>query len=440
VRIVSNYLTRQLSILRRDESGQTAFLMLLAMPMVFLFYALAIDSGIWFLDHRTAQNQADAAALAAIQDLPAADTTEATATVEKWLTKNGSGPGDLECLEYSDIIADGQWDSVRVCVGRESPGIFSSLLGVSFVHVSAVGGARTGSASSGNVKPWAIAPEDPDCGNPEELCQADMDGDGDLDDCGFYPPIPEGDPLAYLGLCPWGLHADRLHKFKVSDKYTPGNFAPIEACGKGGAKIYKDCIIGKATSGFYSVGDTVWVEIQTGNIVGPTESGVDEKYSYEATIPPGLLLSTGKYEDTLECDVLSTPDPITGLDPDGKAAAVVAWVDDPLPRCDFRLISIVVIDHFPDGGGNALVLGIATFGIARWDRSSPSGDAMGNNATSPKQSCGQASTVKSGGDGGYECGQIWGYFMQDAIPPDALLGKMGDADSPFAPRVYALTE
>ena len=94
-----NYVTRLAAILRRDESGQTAFLMLLAFPVAFILLALPLDAGLWFLDHRLAQNQVDAAALAAVQDLPSADANQATATVEDWLTKNGADPStDLSCL------------------------------------------------------------------------------------------------------------------------------------------------------------------------------------------------------------------------------------------------------------------------------------------------------------------------------------------------------
>ena len=140
---MSNYLTHQVADLRRDEDGQIAYMMLLTLPVVFVFMALAIDGGIWFFDHRSAQNQADAAALAAVQDLPAANTTQATTTVDNWLTKNGSGPEDRSCLEYTDGNGDGLFDAVRVCVRRQSPGMFANFSGIPFVHVSAAAAANT---------------------------------------------------------------------------------------------------------------------------------------------------------------------------------------------------------------------------------------------------------------------------------------------------------
>jgi uncharacterized membrane protein len=69
---------------------------LLILPVVFAFFALGLDAGVWFFDHRTAQNQADAAALAAVQHLPAANASPntdlafpSTAAAHTWLGKNG---------------------------------------------------------------------------------------------------------------------------------------------------------------------------------------------------------------------------------------------------------------------------------------------------------------------------------------------------------------
>jgi len=159
-RMLFKYLTRQVTTVGRDEGGQMAFMMVLTLPVVLIFFTLALDAGIWYFDHRMAQNQADAAALAAVQLLPDTDILEgspAHKAVIKWLQYNGSNPGQLSScpestpapdfvvrpgLEYSDLGGDGQFDSVRVCVRRQSPGIFSQLVGIPFVNVSAAAMAR----------------------------------------------------------------------------------------------------------------------------------------------------------------------------------------------------------------------------------------------------------------------------------------------------------
>ena len=165
---MSNHLCGQLATLRLNERGQVAILMVMVLPAIFLFFALALDAGLWFLDHRIAQNQADAAVLAAVQHLPAADAgpvSPPTEAVHKWLEKNGSKPEQLKSchesipppdlvggdgrLEYWDLIPDGQYDAVRVCVRRSSPSVFAKLASLDGIFVSA--GAKARVAPTGRL-------------------------------------------------------------------------------------------------------------------------------------------------------------------------------------------------------------------------------------------------------------------------------------------------
>src|SRR4051812_28986858 len=57
----------------REEGGQVAIMMVLMLIGVFAIVTLALDFGLWFADHRSAQNQVDAAAAAAGQALPCSD-------------------------------------------------------------------------------------------------------------------------------------------------------------------------------------------------------------------------------------------------------------------------------------------------------------------------------------------------------------------------------
>ena len=409
--IVSKYLNRRRESVARDEAGQMAFLMLLTFPVVFIFFALTLDAGLWFLDHRMAQNQADAAALAAVQHLPVAaeELGQATDAVKLWLTKNGSGEEDLECLEYSDdLLSDGLVDTVRVCVGRESKGIFSTLVGVKFVHVSAAAKAVVGPAYEvSNFMPWALVPPDPDC-RPGQLCKADMDGNGKVGDdeyCGYFKPVP-----LYEELCPWGIHPEKLFVMKSSDPLVPGNFGAIAACGPGVVK-YIDCIEGEIPTEFYLVeGATVKVTVQPGNLGANTYAALESRYGADG------------------CDVPSTPHPITGMDPFGKALAWDTYVEN---RCNFRLVGVPILHHFPKGAREDVeVIGVATFYIASWDRKAPYGNAEGNTT----QTCSQP------GPGGFKCQMVWGYFMENVRPPTVLLERIGDSDNPFAPMAIALVE
>ena len=451
---MSNHPNSQLACLRLAERGQMGILMVMVLPIIFLFFALAMDAGLWFLDHRIAQNQVDAAVLAAAQHLPAADAghgSPPTKAVYKWLQKNGSAPGQLKScpvsipapdlvvrpgLEFSDLhpasAPDGEYDMVRVCVRRESPGIFAQLANLDFIIVSAGATARVGPVGKANVLPWGIVPPDPNCDGWAEACQDEYD-----EECGYYPPVPPGQEL-----CPWGLDVNRLYAFKISDPdtYTPGNFGALASCGLGIVK-YKNCIEGETNSGFYAEGQTVNVGAQTGDGGANTATTLNNRYSAESTI--GMAYGA----PLLECDIESTPDPLTGLDPDGKADARVKFVGYPdgeaprgppvvlNPLCPYRLIAIPIIESFPSSGSSEdiMVLGIATFAIAKWDRKAGWGDALG--ADGPTEACGQPALAS-----GYSCGMVWGYLLEGAQPPHFLLQQISQNDNPLAPSMIALVE
>jgi Flp pilus assembly protein TadG len=118
-----------------DEQGQMAILMVLIVIVVFMFFALALDAGLWYFDHRTAQNQVDAAALAGALELP--DMDEADTEARTWLSRNGSGEVEIDAACW-DVGTDANGiEYVQTCVRRDSPGLFSKLAGIQFVTVSA---------------------------------------------------------------------------------------------------------------------------------------------------------------------------------------------------------------------------------------------------------------------------------------------------------------
>src|SRR3990172_4814685 len=107
----------------REERGQTLVVIAGLVPVLLGFVALAVDVGYWAGDRRTAQNQADALALAAGAFVP--DQTAATAAAQNWAARNALPPGQLTCCEFEDQNGDTLSDLVRVRVQRQS-GIFFS--------------------------------------------------------------------------------------------------------------------------------------------------------------------------------------------------------------------------------------------------------------------------------------------------------------------------
>jgi Flp pilus assembly protein TadG len=156
-------LTHQLRELHGEDRGQMAIGMLLAFLIVFMLFALALDAGLWYFDHRQAQNQVDAAALAAIQELPDSNTTDAASAAQSWLGYNGVSQSltvSANCtgmtagtarIVFSNADSQGKYRSVRVCVRRSSSVLFSGMSGVTNAVVSA------GATAALEMKPLTYA-------------------------------------------------------------------------------------------------------------------------------------------------------------------------------------------------------------------------------------------------------------------------------------------
>lgn len=398
--------------IHEGEAGQSAWFIILSLLAVFAVFAITFDAGVWYFDHREAQNQSEAAVLAGIQHMPvatgdASGQAEVAAAVDQWLARNRSSSLERSCLQFEDQNGDGKYETLRVCVRRESPSFFAKLGGVDFTRVSAAAAAKVGKVTIGRVMPWAVVPPDITC-QPDEQCETDPDWDGTPDEtCDFVT-------------CPWGITDDQLIAFMrpSGGDGEPGNFGAILACE--GPNVYEDCIEGTApASGFFEEGENVETGSDPGSNAKSTYDGLEARYASES--------------DHAACDVPVHPDPETGVDAAARAAAYQKYVVDGI--CSFRLVLVPIIERFPNGSSDTLqVLGVATFAIIGWDRSGPHNNAEGNLDTSCEGPLGNT-TPK------YPCGAVWGFFMRDAIPPGFLLEQIDDdSNNPFAPLLIALVE
>jgi hypothetical protein len=434
----------RLRALHTVEDGQMALFMVMMIFVICSFFAMSMDAGAWYFDHRTAQNQAEAAALAAVMELPAkgaqTDAEAQQAAFDRalaFLQKNGeSGLSRGDCpttstnanhIEFQDLSGDLRTDTVTVCVRRGSDGIFSKLSGVNLVRVSASATARTGPVNTANVMPWAVIPPDPDCPIPAPApaplgrnCKYDANGNGDFTD--------PGDCDDLFAVCPWGLTADRLYGFKSGGG---GNTGIIDICGNG-AVGYKDCLNGDEVSGVTG-GETITVGLQGGNLGTNTDNGLQGRDPADAWDIPTAAV----------CDVVSTPAaaPTTdspGHDPDGKALATTKFVNPTTNRqCASRLVLVPILHSMPPTGGGSSqleVLGVATFGVAKWNRTS-NGDYYGTSAKECADVGGGQPPLDE-----FSCGMVWGYLFSGITPPDILLNRIGNTNNPFAPLLIALVD
>jgi hypothetical protein len=209
-----------------------------------------------------------------------------------------------------------------------------------------------------------------------------------------------------------------------------------------GQNEYGNCIEGELATEFYAEGETVNVQVAPGNFGQNTHAALENRFAIEA--------ADGIYE----CDVPVTPDPLTGLDTDGRDRVQGRYVEgrtyidnpgtaqeityDFRPGCDYRLVSIPVLAAFPAQGAaeDVLVLGISTFAIVGWDRQASWGNGEADTATD----CVPPGGGWPGAGETFKCEMVWGYFMKDALPPDILVNQISDTGNPFAPLMIAMVE
>ena len=179
----------------RNERGQATVLTVLFLVVLLGMGALVLDLGSWFREQRDTQSDADAAALAAAQELPG-DLSTADALGRQYLVKNGVH--DTPDITFSKRFVDN--DTVTVSVRRDAPGIFAKVLGIDSVDVGAKAKAlTTGLQAARWVAPIAvnIKHEKLNCGLDEKNRPVPCFGDPTSitldklhDPGGPTPPVP----------------------------------------------------------------------------------------------------------------------------------------------------------------------------------------------------------------------------------------------------------
>jgi Flp pilus assembly protein TadG len=138
---------RRLDELRRREEGQALILSVLMLAALLGIASLVVDGGNALLQRRNQQGVADAAALAAVRDLPA-DTNTAESTARSYATTQNSADASIVDEVHVTGSTTGSCDggfglvtlapaSVCVIVHTNSQGVFSRLLGLDVWKASA---------------------------------------------------------------------------------------------------------------------------------------------------------------------------------------------------------------------------------------------------------------------------------------------------------------
>ncbi len=120
---------------RGRETGQTLVLFVLALGVLLGFVAMTVDVGLILHERRSQQNAADAAALAAVAELPESQSL-AIAAANKWAQNNGYGPSSGATVTVTTPY-QGNPGAVEVTIEEDAQFIFALALGLTSVNVHA---------------------------------------------------------------------------------------------------------------------------------------------------------------------------------------------------------------------------------------------------------------------------------------------------------------
>jgi hypothetical protein len=127
-----------------SEAGQSTVLAVLFLAALVAMTAAVLDVGSWMRTDRNLQAEADAAALAAAQELPDFPATAITKAVE-YGGKNGGHVSAGNVAIQTTVLTN---DTVKVTIERTVDGVFSGIVGVDSATVHATAKARAGVLTS----------------------------------------------------------------------------------------------------------------------------------------------------------------------------------------------------------------------------------------------------------------------------------------------------
>jgi hypothetical protein len=204
---------------RLDNKGNAAIILCIAIVVLLGFTAYVIDIGLLYAERTKLSNAVDAAALAAVLELPAS-SSKAEAVAKEYLIKNDVNP------DYTIIDVSSDNRSIEIRGTNNVKHFFAPVIGIDNSDVSARAKAIIGPAKSvkGGIRPFAVKKSN-------------------------YTP---GDLITLKEGAGAGEH---------------GNYKVV-ALGGNGSPVYKDNAI-NGYSGIIKLGD--WIDTEPGNMVGATK-------------------------------------------------------------------------------------------------------------------------------------------------------------------------
>jgi Flp pilus assembly protein TadG len=263
----------------KNEQGYVAVTVAIMLAVLLGFSALAVDLGMMYSARASAQNAADAAALAgaftfitqpASQPQSASDNARQIALSTPIL-------GDTLTAADVDIQVDFPNRIVTVGVGQNRGMFFSRFLGRTQATIGATAVAAVSAAATGAycVKPWYLPNTIASIKTPCDACSASE-------------VLIQNGSLTNYGLNNLGNDIF-LKPQQPTFTFNPGDFQAFDFPGSSGASDYRNNIaVCPAAAAICKES----YSLASGNMVGPTTQGVEDLLKI---LPPDEYLAVGRY-------------------------------------------------------------------------------------------------------------------------------------------------
>jgi Flp pilus assembly protein TadG len=239
-----------------SQRGQVLIIVAVMLPALVAMAGMAVDVGSYAADRTSLQNAADSIALAAAQELP--DTSAATIAAHDWAARNSIDTDDVD-LTFISQDATNPMPKVRVRIDRSHDFHFMRVIGIDDKAVSASAASVKASYGGGNgIVPWTVTQDTVDASVNGAVITMKYDSTGG--ELGNFGAIRIDGPGA--------------NTYNNSVKYGSTNYACAEGT--------PNCTPGACPGTYPEVCAETSPECdgpectpQTGNLVGPTRTGVD---------------------------------------------------------------------------------------------------------------------------------------------------------------------
>ena len=306
------------------ERGQIIVITALLLPVLAGMTGLALDIGTYSMERRNLQNDADSIALAAAQELP--NSGNATAKANEWAANN-----DVSLSQLTVSIEGGTTAPlVRATITKNHKFAFLGIFGISDKDVSAKAAAvKVSFGGAAGIVPWTVTQATLDASTSGDLMV--MKYDALNVDSGNFGAIRIDGPGS--------------NTYNSSVLYG----STTVAC----AATAPNCTTGACPGQYPAVCSETSPECdgpecqpETGNMVGPTRTGVDFRIAYTST-------TCDEFTEAFTPSVGDSYD----LNPDCNP-----WLDGPgkcltnTSLCSRRVIIIPVVDEFGSGASDPSTL------------------------------------------------------------------------------------